>query len=303
MNKIFILIFLIAFVFFAGNAQRKKIIPVLIVDGFSNHDWRQTTKAAKYILEKSGLFSVSVSTIPTDSLEKTSWNPKFKEYAVVIQNTNNVNNSRLRWPRAVEQQLETFVQNGGGLYVLHSGNNAFPHWAAYDTMIGMGWRPKDFGDALEIDKDKNVVHIPPGEGRSTGHGNRFNAIVEKLTPHAINKGYPPKWKTADTEVYNYPRGIAKNLTILSYAFDSTATRKYWPLEWIVKYGKGKVYTSSLGHLWHGETYPVSYRCVGFQTTMIRVTEWLATGSVTYPVPANFPTADEISLFNEDSIFK
>ncbi|MEO6851548.1 MAG: hypothetical protein ABI166_12985, partial [Mucilaginibacter sp.] len=56
-----------------------------------------------------------------------------------------------------------------------------------------------------------------------------------------------------------------------------------------------VYASSMGHLWQGDTYPLSYRCIGFQTTLIRAVEWLATGKVTYPVPANFPTENALSL--------
>jgi hypothetical protein len=52
-------------------------------------------------------------------------------------------------------------------------------------------------------------------------------------------------------------------------------------------------------LWKGETYPPAYRCIGFQTTMIRAAEWLATGKVTYPVPDNFPTKDLLSLKNEE----
>ncbi len=85
--------------------------------------------------------------------------------------------------------------------------------------------------------------------------------------------------------------------VLSSAYDSMSTHKIWPVEWIVKYGKGKVYSSSMGHLGKGEIYPESYRCIGFQTTMIRVVEWLATGKVTYPLPFNFPT-DSISLRDE-----
>jgi hypothetical protein len=54
----------------------------------------------------------------------------------------------------------------------------------------------------------------------------------------------------------------------------------------------------MGHLWKGEIYPPAYRCIGFQTTMIRATEWLATGKVTYPVPGNFPTKDSLSLGSE-----
>src|SRR5688572_20474908 len=82
-------------------AQKKKLIPVLIVDGFSNHDWQQTTTITKWILEESGQFKVDVSTIPTDSLKRFSWLPKFDRYAVVIQNTNNIHNDRLRWPPSV----------------------------------------------------------------------------------------------------------------------------------------------------------------------------------------------------------
>jgi hypothetical protein len=54
----------------------------------------------------------------------------------------------------------------------------------------------------------------------------------------------------------------------------------------------------MGHLWKGDIYPPAYRCIGFQTTLIRVTEWLATGKVTYQVPANFPTANSTSLASE-----
>jgi type 1 glutamine amidotransferase len=289
-----IFVFFILFSFYV-SAQTKKPVNVLIVDGFSNHDWKQTSNLTKRILEESGLFKVEIFTIPLDSTMQAAWWPAFKKYAVVIQNTNNIQNQALRWPRSVEKDLEDYVRNGGSLYVLHSGNNAFAHWKEYDKMIGMGWRDKTTGYALEIDGNRNIVRIPPGEGNGTSHGNRFNAVIQILNRHPINKGYPNVWKTASTEVYNYPRGPAENLTVLSFAYDSSATHKMWPVEWVVRYGKGHVYNSSMGHLWKDEIYPLSYRCIGFQTTMIRVTEWLATGKVTYPVPLNFPTADSISL--------
>ena len=128
---------------------------------------------------------------------------------------------------------------------------------------------------------------------------RFNAVIHKLNQHPINKDYPEEWQTANTEVYNYPRGPAENITVLSYAFDSTATQRNWPVEWVVTYGKGRVYNSSMGHLWQGEIYPPAYRCVGFQTTMIRAVEWLATGKVTYPMSIDFPAKESISLRNEN----
>lgn len=276
-------------------AQKSKPIRVLIVDGFSNHDWKQTTKLTKWILDESGRFEVDVFTVPTDSLLALEWKPDFKKYAVIIQNTNNWQNQRLRWPRYAEQQLESFVKDGGGLYILHSANNAFAHWPEYDKMIGLGWRPQSFGYALEIDSNKKIIRLPPGEGKRTSHGKRFNAIIEILNRHPINKNFPAKWQTVSAEVYNFPRGVAENCTVLSYAYDSTDTRRMWPIEWVVAYGKGRVYNSSMGHLWPGDVYPAPYRCVGFQTTVIRVTEWLATGKVTYPVPKNFPSENSPSV--------
>jgi type 1 glutamine amidotransferase len=295
MKKIFIIAFLIPCYLSAQNVQGRKPISVLIVDGFSNHDWKQTTTVIKWILEQSKRFKVDVSTVPTDSIQRETWGPEFKKYAVIIQNTNNIQDKRLRWPRQAELALEEYTKKGGGLYILHSGNNAFPHWEEYDKMIGLGWRPATSGYALEIDSSKNIIRIPPGEGKGTGHGSRFNAVIHIFTRHPINKNYPDAWQTANTEVYNFPRGPAENLTILSYAYDSSSTHRMWPVEWVVSYGKGRVYNSSMGHLWRGDIYPLAYRCIGFQTTVIRVTEWLATGKVTYPVPADFPTKDSLSL--------
>jgi len=280
-------------------AQSEKPIPVLIVDGFSNHDWKQTTIVMKWILEKTNRFRVDISTVPADSAQRKNWEPEFENYAVVIQNTNNINDTRLKWPRQSEIKLEKYVKEGGGLYILHSGNNAFPHWKEYDKMIGLGWRPHTSGYALEIDSNKNIVSIPPGQGKATGHGERFNAIIHILNRHPINKDFPDAWQTANTEVYSFPRGPAENLTVLSYAYDSSGTHRYWPVEWIVKYGKGHIYNSSMGHLWAGETYPLAYRCVGYQTTVIRVTEWLATGKTSYPVPKNFPGKNSLSLNSAD----
>ena len=284
-------------------AQKNKPIHVLIVDGFSNHDWKQTTTVIKWILERSGRFIVDVATLTTDTTKREAWRPDFTKYGVVIQNTNNLNKPALRWSSFAEQALEKYVKKGGGLFILHSANNSFPQWQEYEKMIGLGWRPRTFGYALKIDSAENIIRIPPGEGKNTSHGARFNAVIQIVKEHPINKGYPDQWKTANTEVYNYPRGLAENITVLSYAYDSTATRERWPVEWLVKYGKGKVYNSSLGHLWAGDIYPLAYRCVGFQTTVIRVAEWLATGKVTYPVPGDFPTRDAISLRDEDEFLK
>jgi type 1 glutamine amidotransferase len=59
--------------------------------------------------------------------------------------------------------------------------------------------------------------------------------------------------------------------------------------WWIPYGKGKVFTTVMGHADYSMT------CVGFQSVVARGAEWAATGKVTLEVPEKFPTADEISI--------
>src|SRR6201999_4510987 len=77
---------------FAGAADTSKKISVLIVDGMNNHDWERGTKLLKAILENSGLFTVEVSTSPTNKNaapeEWAKWRPDFAKYQVVVNNFN-----------------------------------------------------------------------------------------------------------------------------------------------------------------------------------------------------------------------
>jgi len=273
-------------------------VRVLVVDGYSNHDWKLTTALIRGILEPTGLFSVTVSTAPAikDAPGWDTWRPRFADYDVVIQTCNDLNGGP-PWPREVQADFENFVRAGGGVYVWHAGNNAFADWPAYNEMIGLGWRKMDFGVALSIGANEQIEVIPAGEGRDTGHGNRLDTVVHRLGDHPIHAGLPRGWLTPDIEVYYFARGPARNLTVLSYGFDPV-TKLNWPLEWTVTYGRGRVYTSTFGHVWKGDTQPARMRCAGVQTIVVRALQWLARREVTFPVPADFPTADKISVRSE-----
>lgn len=275
--------------------QRK--ISALVVDGFSNHDWRKTTAFIKSTLTGTGMFEVSVTTTPSDPGDPAwgQWRPRFSDYDVVIINWNNIRKPELRWPKPVERALETYVRDGGSLLAFHSANNAFPHWAEYDRMIGLGWRDKDHGVALQLDAEGGIQRIPAGEGERTSHGPRQDTVVIRLAEHAITRGTPKRWLTPDIEVYTFARGPAEELTVLTYGRHLTKD-SYWPLEWVVSYGSGRVYSSSFGHIWDTDAgIPDRVLCVGFQTGLIRAAEWLATGAVSYLVPDDFPSEDAISL--------
>src|ERR1039458_2439681 len=91
------------FVLSAGTGDKK--IRVLIVDGFSNHDWQQTTALIRSILAPSGLFEVAVSTAPekTNETAWTAWRPKFSNCDVVIQTCNDISHGP-SWPDAVDRK-------------------------------------------------------------------------------------------------------------------------------------------------------------------------------------------------------
>ena len=269
-------------------------IQVLIVDGFSNHDWQATTDAIRSILSSDNQLQVKVSTVPTQSdPEWRLWNPNFSNYSVVIQNTNDIS-KKGAWPEPAKASFERYVYNGGGMLGFHSANNAFQNWEAYNKMIGLGWRKKDFGPAIIVEGGK-TVHIASGEGSNTGHGPRVDAVVTRLGEHSIHKGLPQQWMAADIEIYRYARGPAENLTVLSYARDAK-TGINFPTEWVVSYGKGRIYNSTFGHYWHNlDKAPPGMRCRGFQTILRRAVRWAAGADVPTEAPADFPTKEQVSL--------
>jgi hypothetical protein len=53
------------------------------------------------------------------------------------------------------------------------------------------------------------------------------------------------------------------------------------MDWVRTYGKGRVYTTMLGHTWKDESNP-NLDDLSFQTLLARGAEWAATGNVTLP---------------------
>jgi uncharacterized protein len=271
---------------------------VLIVDGINNHDWTTATHAMVEILASTTLFSVQVSTTPARGAPQdawSAWRPDFSRYDVVINNFNGGHLADgIEWPLPVQASLEKYVSGGGGLVVYHAANNAFLHWKAYNEMIGLGWRSPSFGPGLAVAEDDSVVVIPQGTGLEPGHPPRLDFQIHvRDTHHPITAGMPRLWMHPSEQLTHGQHGPAEGLTILTYAH-SPVSNKNEPMDWVRNYGKGRVYTTMLGHTWAGEPNP-DLDCVGFQTLLARGVQWAATGNVTIPIPSNFPGPETVSL--------
>jgi type 1 glutamine amidotransferase len=255
----------------AFAADRK--LAAVIVDGVNNHDWAPATAAIKTILESTGRFTVDVSTWPKL--------PDFRRYDVVVNNFNGGHTPEgTRWPAEAERALEQYVRDGGGLVVYHAANNAFLEWPEYNRMIGLGWRPPSFGPGLAV-IDGRVVTIPKGEGLPPGHGPRHDfEIIVLDKSHPITRGLPARWMHPSEQLTHGQHGPAEGLTVLTYAV-SEISHQGEPMDWVRNYGKGRVYTTMLGHTWKNEPSP-NLDDPSFRKLLARGAEWAATGAVTIP---------------------
>ena len=277
-------------------------LSVLIVDGMNNHDWERATRILRSILLDSGRFTVDVATSPlaSDPAERwQAWKPDFARYNVVVMNFNGGHTPKgVHWPRDLEKSLEDYVSQGGGLVSYHAANNSFPDWPAYNRMIGLGWRDKGFGPSVIVDEDGKVVTIPRGQGLNPGHGPEHDFVVTVMNgDHPVTRGLPKTWLHPHEQLTHGQHGPAQDLAVLTYAY-SKDTKQNEVMDWVVPYGKGRVYTTMLGHLWKNGP-DTAMRGVGFQTMFIRGVEWAATGSVSYAVPEDFPTTTQIKLRSGD----
>ncbi len=270
-------------------------IRVVIVDGQNNHNWRATTPVLKHALEQSGRFTVDVSSNlkpgdkPGQVPNTVPFPPDLAQYDVVLSNYN-----RAPWPADFQKALAERVRAGQlGLVVFHAANNAFAGWLEFNQMIGMGWRNHKFGDRLYYNAEGQEVRVPKGEGIGAGETSLqpFRVTVRDRE-HPITKGMPREWLHARDQLVHGLRGPLVNVHVLATAYSDKAKRgsgEHEPMLWTVTYGEGRIVHTPMGH------DLTSIRCLGFITMLARGTEWAATGKVTLPVPANFPTTDQVQL--------
>ena len=219
-----------------GWAQQKTAparIRVLLLTGDNNHKWRETTPQLRSILEDNGRFEVRVTeekgVVETDAM---------KRYDVLLLNYNR----KERWPAKEEQALLDYVRGGKGLVVIHAANNAFPGWDEYDRMIGGAWRA-------------TASHDNYGPFR----------VTLKHKDHPVLQGLDD-FDTTD-ELY-FGLTMQSGYTVLGTAMSKKKNAEY-PMIWVLPYGQGRVFHTTLGH------DVASMQNPGFMKLVVNGTAWAA----------------------------
>ncbi|TWT52492.1 Trehalose utilization [Rubripirellula amarantea] len=315
----FLACFLFAVTAFSISAQTfaQDKLRVLIIDGQNNHvRWPKTTMMMKSFLEDSGRFTVDIARTQftwkggdllkefpledgkeyQDLPEPKSdpdFKPEFANYDVVLSN---FGWKAAPWPQETQDALEEYVAGGGGMVIVHAADNSFGQWEEFNKMIGLGgWdgRNEKSGPYVYYDEDGKIVRDESaGSGGSHGPQHEYQIVIRD-PDHPITKGLPRAWMHAKDELYQQLRGPANNMSILATAYadpQMKGTGRHEPMLMTIDYKQGRIFHTPMGD------NDGSMECVGFITTLVRGTEWAATGKVTLTdTPEDFPTSTDVKV--------
>lgn len=297
MTKFFAVLALVAAAAaFTEHADAKpRRLKALVVSGQNNHNWPVSHKVLERILEQSGLFEVDIALTAPAGGDMSGFKPDFAAYDVVVLDYNGD-----RWPAETDAAFLDYVQGGGGVVVYHAADNAFADWEEFNRIIALGgWegRNEKSGPYCYLKDGELVLDYSAGPGGSHG-AQREYAMHCRNAKHPITKGLPDNWMHAQDEMYDRMRGPANIGELLYSGMTDPATGgsgREEPLVFTVDYGRARIFHIMLGHCGPTAENNPAMQCVGFQTLLLRGSEWAATGKVRQPVPKDFPTAASVSL--------
>ncbi len=231
---------------------------VLILSGLNNHDWRSTTPLVEALFRECVRFGpVDVTESPAGLNAVT-----LAQYDVLVSNWTPYPETRRTWPPETEAAFLDFVRRGGGFVVIHAAACTFQTWPEFQELIALTWQTN-----------------------YTAHGT-YHTFRVSVEDHA----HPIVQELADfyttDELYHQMVHLPEQpLHVVLKAFsakEQAGTGNYEPVLVCTELGRGRGVNLVLGH-------DVPAMGSGFRTLLLRSAEWAATGQVTLPPPAVWPS--------------
>jgi type 1 glutamine amidotransferase len=230
-------------------------IRVLILSGRNNHEWEKTTAVLDKMYGEIPVFKVSVTEKP-DTLEYDD----LVNFDVIVSNWNNWPENDILLDTVQEAAFLKFVENGGGMVFFHAGASSYYSSEIYHR-LGIGrW------------------------GTQTAHGTPTRARITRISQeHPITEGIPDFFIMDEVWEKTDVHPDAEVLAGITALDESDGHPINGDAVFVNRIGKGRSFYTILGH---------DERALfntGFQTLMIRGTEWAARGKVTLELPRDFLT--------------
>ena len=257
-------------------------LKVLIISGQNSyeHDRTGVNNQLRTMMKDTGRFDVRV----TEDFDDGTL-AMLKKYDVVLLNYasrwNYGDKEQHLWSPGAFRALYDYVRQGGGLVAFHSSFTWGRDIPEYKRLLG-------------------AVMVPGESRRSPPDG--FRVKIENKA-HPVTAGLRPYiWSFMEDKYTNMSFDPAARVTVLATAFDDAADyvpEKAGPkydyeaykaanvakmkgmnkpnaVVWTQDYGKGRVFSITLGH------GPDTLQFDGVRTLVTRGAEWAATGKVTIP---------------------
>jgi type 1 glutamine amidotransferase len=232
-------------------------IKTLLLSGQNNHDWTRSTPFVHDLLEASGKFSVAVSKDPSATMALPG---ELAQYDLIFSDYNGP-----EWSETAQENFAAAVRGGTGLVILHAADNPFPGWVEYEQMTALLWR----------------------EGAGHGSYHEFPVTIVDHD-HPITRGVADFliWDELYANLAN-PQAVPYHVLATALSpVEAGGTGTDQPAMLTVQYGAGRVFHMILGHVWQpldDPTYQgssmITFENPGFQQTLLRGSEWAATGEV------------------------
>ncbi len=223
-------------------------INVLILTGENTTDWRWTSTWMRSVLEESGRFNVEIAAYPDGTLADRYNAGRFDVLLIDFEGQ--------RWGDPAETNFLELVRGGKGVVAVGNSARAFPDWEEYHDLVGCTWDDTGgadlFGPVAIRGRDQH--DIIEGFGGWADHQD------------VVLLGMQPK---EDTH---------KVFALADRVNPATGAEEPVPVVLIGDYGKGRVVTSTLGHVSFGDVRTqASQGDPQYQQFLIRACEWAATG--------------------------